>query len=74
MRRSIGLILYGGHGRTWISNTRLSQFTDSPQCQDRFHHEIGLSINGIFSLLRIDFAQRLDRSDFVLGMGIARLF
>ena len=73
-RRSIGLTLYGGHGRTWISDTRLAQLADTPQYQDRFHHEVGISINGIFSLFRVDFTQRLDRSEFMLGMGIARLF
>lgn len=52
----------------------LSQLTDSPQYQNWFHHEIGLSINSIFSLLRIDSDQRLKGSDFILGMSIARLF
>ncbi len=74
VRRSIGFILYGGHGRTWIPDARLAGLADTPQYQDRFHHEVGLSVNGIFSLFRIDFTQRLDRSDFVVGMGIARLF
>jgi hypothetical protein len=74
MRRSIGVTLYGGHGRMWISDTRLAQLPDTPQYQDQFHHEIGVSINGILSLFRIDLTQRLDRSQFMLGMGIARLF
>jgi hypothetical protein len=74
VRRNIGIIVFGGHGRTWISDERLASLTYSPQYVDRFHHEIGASVNGLFGLLRLDFAKRLDTSGYTVGFGIARIF
>jgi hypothetical protein len=74
VKRNIGIIVFGGHGRTWISDDRLSLLTFTPQYVDRFHHEVGVSINGLFGLLRVDFAKRLDTSGFTIGFGIARIF
>lgn len=69
-RRGIGLSVYGGHGRTWIGDARRASLSYTPQYQDRFHHEAGVSINGLFYLFRLDFTKRLDASGFFVGIGI----
>ena len=74
VKRGIGLILHGGHGRTWISDARLASLPYTPQYQDRFHHEIGISINALLGILRLDVTRRLDTPKYFVGLGIARLF
>lgn len=71
--RSIGLIVFGGHGRTWIADDRLATLPFAPQYVDRFHHEAGVSISGLFDFLRVDFAKRLDTSGFTIGLAFAKL-
>ncbi len=39
-----------------------------------WHHEIGVSLSGLFSLFRVDFATRLDAPGFTVGIGSARIF
>ena len=70
--RNIGLILHGGHGRTWLGDRTLSNLDYEPQYLDGFHHELGVSINGLFYLLRVDFTVRLDAPGFYVSAGIAR--
>ncbi len=70
--RNIGLIVYGGHGRTWFGDRTLAGLDYEPQYLDRFHHELGASINGLFDLFRVDFTKRLDASGFYVSAGIAR--
>jgi hypothetical protein len=72
--RNIGIIVFGGHGRTWISGGRLAALAYAPQYVDAFHHEIGASVNGILGLIRVDFAKRLDAPSYEIGVGIARIF
>lgn len=72
--RNIGIIVFGGHGRTWISGDRLAALAYAPQYVDAFHHEIGASVNGILGLIRVDFAKRLDTPSYEIGVGIARIF
>jgi len=74
VKRNIGIIVFGGHGRTWISNDRLASLAYVPQYVDGFHHEIGASVNGILGLFRVDFAKRLDAPGYEFGVGIARIF
>jgi hypothetical protein len=74
VRRNIGLIVYGGHGRTWISDSRLAGLPFAPQYVDQFHHELGVSVNGLLGLLRIDFTKRLDTTGYTVGVGFARIF
>lgn len=74
VRRNIGIIVFGGHGRTWISDDRLAALGYVPQYVDAFHHEIGVSVNGILGLFRVDFAKRLDAPGYEIGVGIARIF
>jgi hypothetical protein len=74
VKRSIGILVFGGHGRTWIRPSRLAQLGYTPAYTNRLHHELGGSINGIFGLFRFDFARRLDRPGLFLGLSMAKLF
>ena len=73
-KNGISLIVFGGHGRTWISDARLGTLEHDYRYTDETHHEIGVSISGIFDLLRFDLIQRIDRPLFFVGMGFSRLF
>jgi hypothetical protein len=73
-RRGIGVIIFGSHGRSWISDKKLKELTYTPKYNDRFHHELGISINSIFNLLRLDTAYRIDKPDFYIGIAFARFF
>ena len=68
--RNIGLIVHGGHGRTWFADRMLLDY--APQYTDGFHHEIGVSINGLFDLFRLDFTKRLDAPGFFVSVGFVR--
>lgn len=68
--RNIGLIVHGGHGRTWFGDRTLLDY--APQYSDGFHHEIGVSINGLFDWFRLDFTKRLDAPGFFVGVGFAQ--
>ncbi len=68
--RNIGLIVHGGHGRTWFGDRRLLDY--APQYTDGFHHELGVSINGLFNLFRLDFTKRLDAPGFFVSAGFVR--
>ncbi|UCE07407.1 MAG: hypothetical protein JSW07_05080, partial [bacterium] len=73
-RKGIGIILHGACGRTWIDQARTTAFAFSLNSANRLHSEIGISINGLFGLLRMDFTQRLDRNIFHIGFGLNRFF
>lgn len=73
-RKGIGMIFFGASGRTWISDEARSHLTYAPRVSRDFHHELGLSVNGILNLLRVDAAWRLDRPGFYAGFGLARIF
>lgn len=68
--RNIGLIVHGGHGRTWFGDRTLLDY--APQYTDGFHHELGVSINGLFNLFRLDFTKRLDAPGFFVSVGFVR--
>ena len=72
-KKGIGVILHGAAGRTWISDNRLKQLNYMPFYNDGFINEIGLSLNGLFGLLRIDATKRLDKRGYEIGFGIARI-
>jgi len=73
-----GLILFGGLGRSWISEARRLEIMNRTgvQVQDSggVHYEAGISLNGLFGLFRLDFAQRLDEPAFIINVSVARLF
>ena len=68
--RNIGLIVHGGHGRTWFGDRTLLDY--APQYPNGFHHELGVSINGLFDWFRLDFTKRLDASGFSVSVGFVQ--
>jgi len=74
--RDIEILLHGGHGRTWIDDDteqRLQGRGVSVRNADAFHHEIGLSVNGLlYDTLRLDLTTRLDAPEFNVGVSLLR--
>jgi hypothetical protein len=76
VNRDIEIILHGGHGRTWIEDDteqRLAGRGVAVRNTDTFHHEIGLSVNGLlYDTLRLDVTKRLDASGLSVGVSLLR--
>ncbi|MFB6231699.1 MAG: DUF5686 family protein [Salinibacter sp.] len=74
--QDIGIIVHGGHGRTWIEDDteqRLARRGVAVRTSDGLHHELGLSINGLlYDSLRLDVTKRLDASGFSIGVSVLR--
>lgn len=77
-KKGLGLILFGGAANSWISDPatkmEFQSLTPILRESDGVHYETGVSLNGIFSIMRLDAAWRLDQPDFRLTLGIARYF
>ena len=73
-RRGWGLLLHGGHGRAWLAEESRLPSDYIRRVPDGVHHELGVALNGVLGVLRIDFTARLDRPGFVVGLSTARLF
>ena len=77
-KKGLGLILFGGAANSWISDSaakmEFQSLTPILRESDGVHYETGVSLNGIFSIMRLDAAWRLDQPDFRLTLGIARYF
>lgn len=74
VRRNLGLIVFGGHGRTWMTAARKAMLSYIPRVPDQVHHEVGVSLNGLFGYFRLDVARRLDAPGTRVGIWVARLF
>jgi uncharacterized protein DUF5686/carboxypeptidase-like protein len=74
VQKQMGIIVFGAFGRTWISDERRNSLTHDYKYQESFRHEIGVSLNSVFQLFRVDFTQRLDKQDFVVGVSMLRWF
>jgi hypothetical protein len=74
VENGIGIIIFGGHGRSWISDKTLTGLTFTPAYTDRMHNETGVSINNIFSMLRLDTAYRWETKGVYVGFSLARFF
>ena len=71
------ILLHGGHGQTWISEARQAELLQRGlpiADSDGMHHELGLSISGLFGAFRLDVTKRLDAPGFTVGLGLARLY
>lgn len=71
------LLIHGGHGRTWISDERQTALLQEGipiVDSDGMHHELGISMSGLFGAFRLDLTKRLDAPGFTLGLGLARLY
>ena len=73
-KKGYGILLHGASGRTWISDRRRETLTHEFLYLEDFHHEIGLSLNGVLGLFRIDFTKRLGSPDVFVGFSLARIF
>lgn len=77
-RRGWSLLLFGGHGRAWGPSTRAGANDRAGAAwiatPGTFHHEVGLSLNGLSGVLRVDLAKRLDAGGWAVGVGLGRLF
>ena len=73
---ALNLIIYGGHGRTWIDDTGNAPLSESLFLNESggWHSELGISLSGLFTLFRIDFTTRLDEPGYHIGIGTARIF
>lgn len=70
----VGIIVSGGHGRTWIDQKRLDELTGPFFHENQWRHEAGLSINNILSIMRFDITGRIDEPGFYFGIGLTRFF
>ena len=77
-KSGLSLIVFGGVGRTWISENQRDFFRSEigfvPSNAGEVHSEVGLSLSNIFSLFRIDVAYRIDDPGFYPGIAFSRLF
>lgn len=72
--KGIGVIVHGAAGRTWIKRGDLAGLGYTSRYQDGLRSEIGISVNGIFGVVRLDATKRLDAKGLYTGAGLARLF
>lgn len=70
--RSWQVLAFGGHGRTWAAADAAPAV--AARAPTQFHHEVGASLSGIFSVLRLDVGFRLDEPGTTVGVAIARIF
>jgi hypothetical protein len=73
-QKGISFIVHGAHTRTRIKDETRQRLDYTPRITDGFHHELGLSINNLLQLLRLDAAWRLNNGGFYMGVGFARFF
>lgn len=77
-KSGLSLIVFGGAGRTWISENQRDFFRSEigfiPSNTSEIHSEVGVSLSNIFSLFRIDVAYRIDEPGIYPGIAFSRLF
>ncbi len=73
-RRNWGIILHGAAGQSWISAKTPRRLDFIPRYPQDVHSELGISLNGLFGLFRLDFTRRLDEPAYFIGISAARLF
>lgn len=71
--RGTSVLLFGGHGKVGQSDNIVSLFPNA-NYERGVRHEIGISISGIFDLIRLDLAQRLDKPGFTYGVSVSKFF
>lgn len=75
VKRGWNVLLTGGHARTWLSDgNRPRPGGYVPHVPRQFHHEIGVSLSGLFGTVRVDFSKRLDAGGYAIGFSMARFF
>ncbi|MBN2411778.1 carboxypeptidase-like regulatory domain-containing protein [candidate division KSB1 bacterium] len=71
---NIGVILHGASGRTWMPKRDPSVADYKLYVLDKWHHEIGISLNGLFGYFRIDVTRPVEDSSYYFGLSVARIF
>ncbi len=64
--------MHGGHAYSWSKPNSL--LNPGNVWIQTMHHEAGLSVNGLFDFLRVDFSKRLDQPGYFVGFSVARFF
>jgi len=76
--KGLGIIVFGGAGKSWVENQTVQDLIDnfgySPRVSNGVHSEVGVSLNSIFGVARLDFAKRLDAPGFFIGVSLPRYF
>ena len=70
VERGWGIILFGGAGYTDANGV----YPEDLMVSDGIHSEIGMSLNSVFGIVRIDFAKRLDSPGMYIGFSVPRYF
>ena len=70
---ALNIIVFGGHGST-ETKVLLPGLDTDLYATNGWHHEVGVSLSGLFSVLRLDFARRLDAHGYYVGISTARIF
>lgn len=83
VRRGWGILVFGAMGQASAPRALSGAAGQSPapgipsgglMTSDGVHSEIGISLNRIFGILRIDYAQRLDERGYFIGLSVPRYF
>ena len=69
-RNGFEIILYGGSGRTWISQEKLNTLHYTPHVLDKFYHEAGIALSWS-RILRLDATKRLDERGFSIRASLS---
>ena len=71
VERGWGIIIFGGAGQTIAKG---NSYPTELFISDGVHTEVGISLNSVFGIMRIDFAKRLDQPGFFVGLSVPRYF
>lgn len=71
--KGTSLIIFGSHGKTWLKDQTYNSLSPFVNTINGVHHELGVSVSGIFDFLRLDLIQRIDKPGFYFGISIARI-
>lgn len=64
--RGYNILMFGGHAFVHSAEAQPKQWIQ--------HHELGLSLSGLFGLMRVDLAYRIEENKFYPAISAARIF
>ena len=70
VRRHWNVIAHGGAGKAWLPDGHAAR----DRATSNTHHELGVSVSGILTVIRLDATWRLDQAAFVPGISLSRIF
>lgn len=70
VRRHWTVIAHGAAGTAWLPQGHAAH----DRSTSNTHHEVGLSLSGILTVIRVDATWRLDKAAFVPGVSLSRIF